>query len=216
MTARLIRRAFPAAVALSLLMAVTACAGPEPTYSSLSDGDMKALLPTESEIKTALGDINTVTGPTLETPKPNFTYPANEGMSQECYEAAYGTDESRAIVPTRMFVMQSSGSGGPSFVWVVTQQTSADTVRKSQDLLKSRLGKCDSYETFDAGTSSGSSFVTKPSEHGPGEGANAVITSGDVSMAFAVRDVSYSEAKELVKKMAPVMEKRLKASAPKS
>jgi hypothetical protein len=216
MTARLFRRAFPAAAVLSLLLAATACAGPEPTYSSLSDSDMKALFPTESEIKTALGDINTVIGPTLQTPKPKITPPPNEGMSQDCYEASYGTAESQATEPTRMFVMRSSGSGGPSLVWALAQRSSADEIKAGQDNLRARIHRCDQFEEFDAGTSSGTSFIHKPFEHGAGEGANAVVTSGDVSLAFAVSNVSYSEAKELVKKMAPVMEKRLKASAPKS
>jgi hypothetical protein len=194
------------------------CAAPEPSYSALDDDAMMKLFPTATEIKTALGDINTVTGPKAQLPKPNVTPPANDGISQECYDAAYGNFGPNVQAPTRMFAMQSSGSGGPSFVWVLTQRASAEEIRKGQDELKGRLGKCDRYESFDAGTTSGTSFVTKPSADGKGprEGVNVVMTSGDVSMAFAVYGVPYEQGKDLAMKMAPVMEKRLKASAPKS
>ncbi|MDJ0354413.1 hypothetical protein [Pseudarthrobacter sp. PH31-O2] len=43
-----------------------------------------------------------------------------------------------------------------------------------------------------------------------------IVTSGDVSLAFAVYGTGFEKAKELARKMAPVMEKRLQASAPKS
>jgi hypothetical protein len=179
---------------------------------------MLNLFPTATEIKTALGDIKPVTGPKAQLPKPNSTLPANDGMSKECYDAAYGAFDPSAPAPTRMFTMQSSGSSGPSFVWVLTQRSSADDIQKGQDAWKDRLRKCDRYESFDSGTSSGTSFATKPSTNGkgPGEGANVLMTSGDVSMAFAVTGVSYEKAEDLAKKMAPVMERRLKASTPKN
>lgn len=183
---------------------------------------MMKLFPTETEIRTALGDVKSLTAPRAELPKPNFTPPANDGMSQECYDAAYGgLTSAGASSLTRMFVMQSStssGSPGSGFAWVLAQRPSADDVKKMQDAYKDRLKKCDRYEFFDSGTSSGTTVATKPSKDGkgPDEGANVIVTSGDVSMAFSVTGISYEKAKDFVKKMAPVMEKRLKAAAPKN
>lgn len=175
------------------------------------------LFPTETEIKTALGDVESVTGPSAQIPDPSASPPANTVSSTECYEASFGTAESRADVPTRMFAMQSSDSDGTSYRWVVAQRPSADDIRKGRSAYEDRVRKCSSYETFDAGTTSGNNFAARPSGEGkvPSEGASAYVTSGNVSIQFTVLG-PLEEAKELVKKMAPVMEKRLKASAPKS
>lgn len=208
-------RALAASAILGVLAVTASGCAPPPSYSSLDDDAMKKLFPTETEIKTALGNINTVTGPKSQVNNPSASPQPSNGLSPECYDAAYGGFSQPQ--PSRLFVMQSSGSGGPSFTWVLAQRSSADDIRKTQDNLRDRLSKCDSYELFDSGTSSGTSFVTKPSPGGkPGEGANVIVTSGDVSLAFAVSGTGFEKAKELARKMAPVMEKRLQASAPKS
>lgn len=212
----MLRNLSAAAVLAFLAVTSVGCGAPEPSYSALDDDAMLKLFPTATEAKTALGDINTITGPRAETPNPNSTPPANDGMSQECYDAAYGGFTTTK--PTRMFVMNSSGSGGPTFVWVLAQRPSADDVRKNRAAYEDRVRKCSNYMSFDAGTSSGNNYATKASDNEKGidEGASAFVTNGDVSMVFAVTDVRHEEAEDLVRKMAPVMEKRLKASAPKS
>lgn len=179
---------------------------------------MMKLFPTETEIKTALGgDFKSLIGPRAEVPKADTSPPANDGLSEECYDAAYGGFASAgASAPTRMFVMQA-GYTSPTFVWVLSQRSSDDDIQKVQDTYKERLGKCDRYEFFDSGTGSGTSVAIKPStDTWPEEGVNVAVTSGDVSMAFAIHGMSHEKAKDVAKKMAPVMEKRLKSSAPKS
>jgi hypothetical protein len=68
------------------------------------------------------------------------------------------------------------------------------------------------------GSTSGTGYAIKPTSNGlgPNQGAAAVVTNGDVSLSFTVSGVSYQDAQELVKKMVPVMENRLQASAPKN
>jgi hypothetical protein len=214
-----------AAALLGILTGTAGCGAPAPSHATLSDDDMKELFPSEAEIKNALGDVEHWSGPKLQAVNPSPSYPPNDGMSQECYDAAYGTAETRANLPTRTFVaaamdpgrIQPTDSTGVRYTWVLAQRTSADDLRKGLDAAKDRLSKCSTYEFFDSGTTSGISYATKPSSNGKGpiEGAYASVTSGDVSLGFRVSGASYQQAEELAKKMVPVMEKQLQATAAK-
>jgi hypothetical protein len=214
-----------AAALLGILTGTAGCGAPAPSHATLSDDDMKELFPSEAEIKNALGDVEHWSGPKLQAVNPSPSYPPNDGMSQECFDAAYGTAETRAKLPARTFVaaaidpgrIQPTDSTGVRYTWVLAQRTSADDLRKGLDAAKDRLSKCSTYEFFDSGTTSGISYATKPSSNGKGpiEGAYASVTSGDVSLGFRVSGASYQQAEELAKKMVPVMEKQLQATAAK-
>lgn len=210
------RSVLAAGILAALAIATGGCAAP-PSYSALDDDAIKKLFPTETEIKTAVGDINRIIGPKADVPEANATPPESDGMSEGCPDAVYGGLTSMdAFVPTRTFFMRSAYT--PIFGWVLSQGSSADEIQKMQDAYEERLAVCDQYEFFDSGTSSGTGVAIKPSQDGKGseEGASVIVTSGDVSMAFDVVGMPYEKAKDVVKKMAPVMEKRLKASAPKN
>lgn len=205
-----------AAAALLLVTLVVAGCAPAPAYSSLGDDEMKKLFPTESEIKGAVGDVTGVSGPKSQAIK-TASPPANNGLSQECSEAAFGDPASPPAPLTRMFVLNADGQDNARFAWVLSQRSSADEMRKAHDGFKSRIAKCEEfYETYDPGTSSGIGYGIKKSGNSMTEGAGTVVVSGDTQLAFAVYGIPHQKAEELVRKMAPVMEKRLKASAPKS
>lgn len=212
---RLIQRPLAVVAFLLFTLAAAGCA-PAPAYSSLGDEEMKKLFPTESEIKGAVGDVTAVSGPKSQAIK-TASPPPNSGLSQECSEVAYGDPKSPAAPLTRMFVLNADGQDNARLTWVLSQRASADEMRKAHDGLKSRIGKCEEfYETYDPGTSSGVGYGIKKTANNLTEGAAAVVLNGDTQLAFAVYGVSHKKAEELVRKMAPVMEKRLKASAPKS
>ncbi|MDJ0354412.1 hypothetical protein [Pseudarthrobacter sp. PH31-O2] len=106
-------RALSVSAILGILAVTAAGCAPTPSYSSLDEDSMKKLFPTESEIKSALGSINTITGPKSQVNNPSASPQPSRGLSPEWYDAAYGGFSQPQ--PTRMFVMQSSGSGGPNF-----------------------------------------------------------------------------------------------------
>ena len=204
-----------AAAALLLVTLVAAGCAPAPSYSSLSDDEVKRLFPTEAEIQSAVGDISDVSGPISATVNKSPNPPQNNDLSPECTAALYG-DPKSYTPPTRIFILKADGQDGTRLTWALMQRSSADEMRSAHEDYKSRIAKCEEfYEPYDPGTSAGVGYGIKKSGSGLVEGAVAVVVSGDTQLAFVASGVSYQKAEELARKMAPVMEKRLKDSAPK-
>lgn len=173
---------------------------------------MKRLLPTDAQIKSVSGDLRNISGgPRSYTPKPRETSPSRDGRTPKCYEESFGTPDA---LTDRMFLMLYKSDSGTSFSWALNQLNSPDDIKARLEKSKKVANAC-GYEFFDAGTSSGLSFATRKSApmKDTSKRAFSVVTSGDVEIIFQVTGLPLEEAKTMARKMAPVMEKRLKASA---
>lgn len=215
MAVRQLARSVSAAVLVAgLSIGSTGCGAPEPSYTSLSDEAVKNLFPTDAEIKSALGGDYILTAPLAMQPAADYTPPANEGLSPECHEAVYGG--AKPAPPSRIFMMESTGPE-PHFLWAITQWPSPEDTKTNVNRIKSRIEKCGHIEPFVSDVATGISYLLLKSPDGlvTTDAAHAVVINGDVEIMFIADNMPVEESKAIAMKMAPVMEKRLKASAPK-
>jgi hypothetical protein len=200
----------------AFLTATAACSTPEVSFAGFSDQQLKGLFPTTSEITAAVGQ-----EVTLSEPEPiDFSQPAtaapNPGLFQDCYEAYFGTPESNSLPASRGFRMAGWTEGSPlyPYAWHLVQRRSAEEARQVIQESVSRLGKCRHFTAFDPEVRHGLGVTFKKitGVEGSMTGAGVAVAVGDVTISFNVSGLPQSEAQEIARKMAVVMEKRLQAA----
>jgi hypothetical protein len=205
-----------ASVLAAFLTATTACSTPEVSFAGFSDQQLKGLFPTTSEITTAVGQ-----EVTLSEPEPiDFNRPAtaapNPGLFQDCYEAYFGTPESHSLPAPRGFRMAGWTEGSPlyPYAWHLVQRRSSEEARRVIQESVSRLGKCRHFTAFDPEVRHGLgvTFRKITGVEDSKTGAGVAVAVGDVTISFNVSGLPQSEAQEIARKMAGVMEKRLQAA----
>ncbi|MBT2520760.1 hypothetical protein J7E80_07110 [Arthrobacter sp. ISL-28] len=210
------RRLAAASALAAFLTATAACSTPEVSFARFSDQQLADLFPTTAEIHTAVRqDI------TLSKPEPmDFGRPAtaapNPGLFQDCYEAYFGTPESTSP-GIRGFRMAGWTGGSPlyPYAWHLVQRRSAEEARRVIQETVSRLGKCSHFTAFDPEVRHGLG-VTFRKITGAEEsrtGAGVAVAVGDVTISFNIAGLPQSEAQEIARQMAVVMERRLQSAS---
>lgn len=213
-----------AAAAMAVVLLNVGCGAPDPSFAGLSDDQLKALFPSDAEVKSILGPEAELYEPrvmdlSVASPDPSRTMEA--GKSENCRDAYFGTDETRSIEVTRGFDLEGTeASNSIDFPkWHLRQHPSAKEARRFIDVHDKISKKCEWYEMFPLAIdhSMGRSMDLRAlGDVGDVHyGASLAIAVGDLSMTFGLSSTSREEAVEKSKKMAGVIERRLQASAPK-
>ena len=218
---------------VAMVLLVSGCGAPDPSFAGLSDDQMKGLFPTEAEVKSVLGSEaelrepqimeTSVPSPSSSVASPSTPRTMDPGMPEGCREFYFGSEEAQSIQVTRGFdlrgTLESDSIYGPS--WRLRQHPSALEARRSIEIYDKIARKCEWYQMFPvAGDhSTGESLdlrnVVKEDVGDVPYTAQFTIAVGDVSMAFGLSCRSREEGIEIAKKMAIVVERRLQAAAPK-
>ncbi|WP_215050779.1 hypothetical protein [Arthrobacter sp. ISL-28] len=140
----------------------------------------------------------------------------NPGLFQDCYEAYFGTPESTSP-GIRGFRMAGWTGGSPlyPYAWHLVQRRSAEEARRVIQETVSRLGKCSHFTAFDPEVRHGLG-VTFRKITGAEEsrtGAGVAVAVGDVTISFNIAGLPQSEAQEIARQMAVVMERRLQSAS---
>jgi hypothetical protein len=205
-----------ASVLGAFLMAMTACSTPEVSFAGYSDQQLQDLFPTTAEVKTAVGQEVTLSEQEPIDLGRAPTAAPNPGLFQDCYEAYFGTPESNSLPASRGFRMAGWTEGSPlyPYAWHLVQRRSSEEARRVIQETAKRLGKCSHFTAFDPGVRHGLgvTFRKITGAEGSRTGAGVAVAVGEVTISFNISGLPQSEAQEIARDMAVMMEKRLQTA----
>lgn len=210
-----------AAVLLSAGLLALGAAGCAPgakdagtSFASVNDSIFDAAFLTQHDVLNTVGGFTNFATPHRVAPATSFpSLPSRESLSlsQGCYEVLFPSEEWRSKMPqsVRSFIQTAGTTTGEEASWFVAEYGSADDITKIVQGDTDRLGKCDQVHRFEAGD--GSLYAWSAVNLGSSRSSSAFvrIARGDVSEFFSTRAESEAEAQDQVKKLLPLMIKRL-------
>ncbi|MDQ0144743.1 hypothetical protein [Pseudarthrobacter niigatensis] len=205
-----------AALLLAGAIALSGCST-DKNFAGLSDEQLGGLFPTKSEVASAF-----TKGMSLRKPEviPNSAVsPVTDerniprDLPESCRNAFLGTDQSRAAAASKNRSIKVQGSEGDSKMTIVLNQfpSSADAA-KYMDAYDSISRECEFNTRFNLDVTKGWGTSTTTST---GYGATAAFLNvADITMTVVISGTPEKDAEAAVKKLASLMETRIKAKQP--